>query len=251
LANEDELNGRVALVTGASRGIGAAIARRLARAGARVIINYCRSEQKAKQLAEEICALGGQAAAMQADVSDEAQVRAMVGQIECLWGPVEILVHNAGIAEQKLFVDMTAADWRRMMAVHLDGAFYASSAVLPGMIGAQKGSIIYISSMWGQVGASCEAHYAAAKAGVIGLARSLAKEYGLSGVRVNCVAPGMIETEMNRMISPEAKQEIIDETPLAMIGTPEDVAEAVAYLASDRAKFITGQVLSPNGGYVI
>ncbi|MBR5134000.1 MAG: SDR family oxidoreductase [Clostridia bacterium] len=242
---------RVALITGASRGIGRAIALRLARDGYTVVVNYRADEKAALGTAQILQALGGDGMLCQADVTDEQAVRRMVEAVEREYGRIDVLVNNAGIAEQKLFTDLTTEDWKRMMDVHVNAAFYATSAVLPSMIRRKSGTIINVSSMWGQVGASCEVHYSTAKAALIGMTKALAKEVGPSGIRVNCVAPGAIETDMMAGFSPEDKQAIADETPLCRLGKAEEVASTVAFLASQEAAFITGQVIAPNGGMVI
>lgn len=237
---------KVVLITGASRGIGAAAARRFAAGGCRVVVNYNRSRAQAEALAEEI---GGWA--IQADVSDPAQVQSMVDNVLDKFCQLDILVCNAGIAQQKLFGDLTDEDWRRMFAVNVDGVFYTIRAALPHFIHRKAGRIVTVSSMWGQVGGSCEVAYSAAKAAVIGLTKALAKEVGPSGITVNCVAPGVIATEMNANLDGETMAALAEETPLGVIGRPEDVAQAIWYLASDDAGFLTGQVLAPNGGLVI
>ncbi len=237
---------RVVLITGGSRGIGAAAARRFAAGGDKVVLNYCRSRERAEALAAE---LGGWA--VQADVSDPGQVRHMVDNVLDKFCQLDILVCNAGIAQQKLFGDLTDADWRRMFAVNVDGMFYVIRAALPHFIHRKAGRILTVSSMWGQVGGSCEVAYSAAKSAVIGMTKALAKELGPSGITVNCVSPGVIDTEMNANLSPEDLAALAEETPLGCVGRPEDVAEALWYLASPGAKFVTGQVLAPNGGLVI
>lgn len=237
---------KVVLITGASRGIGAAAARRFAAGGCKVAVNYLHSREQAEALAKEI---GGWA--VRADVTDPVQVQNMVDELLDKFCQLDILICNAGVAQQKLFGDLTDEDWRRVFAVNVDGAFYAIRAALPHFIHRKAGKILTMSSMWGQVGASCEVGYSAAKAAVIGLTRALAKELGPSGITVNCVAPGVIATDMNRGLAPETLTALAEETPLGRIGTPEEVAQALWYLASDDAAFITGQVLAPNGGLVI
>lgn len=237
---------RVVLITGGSRGIGAAAARRFAAGGDRVVINYRRSREQAEALAAET---GGWA--VQADVSDPEQVRNMVDNVLDKFCQLDILICNAGIAQQKLFGDLTDQDWRRMFAVNVDGMFYAIRAALPHFIHRKQGRILTLSSMWGQVGGSCEVAYSAAKAAVIGMTKALAKELGPSGITVNCVSPGVIDTGMNANLGPEDLAALAEETPLGMIGKPEDVAEALWYLASPGAKFVTGQVLAPNGGLIV
>lgn len=242
---------RVALVTGSSRGIGRAIALRLAEDGYAIALNGREESKAVSALLDELRERGAEAAFFACDVSDAAAVADMRIRIERQFGVVSLLVNNAGIAQQKLFTDITPSEWRRMMGVHLDGAFFCCREFLPPMISAHEGCIINISSMWGQVGASCEVHYSAAKAGVIGLTKALAKEVGPAGIRVNCVAPGVIRTDMLGDFSEDDLKVLADETPMMRLGTPIDVAETVAFLASDRASFITGQVIAPNGGFVI
>lgn len=237
---------RVVLITGGSRGIGAAAARRFAAGGDKVVINYCRSREQAEALAAET---GGWAVG--ADVSDPEQVRNMVDNVLDKFCQLDILICNAGIAQQKLFGDLTDQDWRRMFAVNVDGIFYTIRAALPHFIHRKQGRILTLSSMWGQVGGSCEVAYSAAKAAVIGMTKALAKELGPSGIAVNCVAPGVIDTEMNANLGLEDLAALAEETPMGVIGKPEDVAEALWYLASPGAKFVTGQVLAPNGGLIV
>lgn len=242
---------KVALVTGASGGIGGAVARQLAQDGYAVAVHCHHSVEPAKRLCEEIVSNGGEAALFVCDVSDSEAVNRMVNSITDTFGSVTVLVNNAGIAQQKLFTDLTDEDWKRMMAVHVDGAFYTSRAVLPDMIRNHYGAIVNVSSMWGQTGGSCEVHYSTAKAALIGMTKALAKEVGPSGVRVNCVAPGVIKTAMMAGFDEDTLKELAEEAPLCRLGTPEDVAAAVSFLVSDNAGFITGQVLAPNGGIVI
>ena len=242
---------KTVLITGGSRGIGAAAARAFAQAGWKVAINYCRSAQAAQALAAELCAQGGQALVVPGDVAVRSQVVQMVETVRKELGDPDLLINNAGISQQALFTDLTEEDWDRMFAVHVKGAFHSCQEVLPAMIRRHSGQIINISSMWGQVGGSCEVHYSAAKAALIGFTKALAKEVGPSQVRVNCVAPGVIATEMNGHLSPADLEALREETPLETIGTPEDVASLLVFLASDQARFITGQVIAPNGGIVI
>ena len=239
------------LITGASRGIGLATARLFAAKGHPVVLNYNKSRESAFAAARAINAAGGIAMAIQADVSDRAQVEAMFAEIESQLGGVDILVNNAAVARQSLFTDISPEEWRNTFAVNVDGMFHCSQLALPHMLRRHKGCIVNLSSMWGQVGASCEVLYSATKAAVIGLTKALAQEVGPGGVRVNCVAPGVIDTEMNAHLSAEDMDTLKNDTPLMRLGTPEDIANAICFLASDSASFITGQVLSPNGGYVI
>lgn len=242
---------QTALITGASRGIGREAALLLAQRGVRVAVNYRARGEEAQALVRLLRAQGADAMAFQADVADQEQADAMAHKIEQAFGGVDILVHCAGVAQQKLFTDITPADWRRMFAVHVDGLYHCCQAALPHMIHLKAGRIVTVSSMWGEVGASCEVHYSAAKAAVIGMTKALARELGPSGITVNCVSPGVIDTEMNAHLSEQTRSELCAETPLCRIGTAREAAEAIAFLASDGASFITGQVLGVNGGFVL
>ena len=239
------------LITGASRGIGAETARVFAAAGYAVAVNYHRSEAAALALVDELTAAGHTALAVKADVSDAAKVRNMVDNVLEIFCQLDILVCNAGISWEGLLTEMTEEEWRRVFAVNVDGVFHCCAAVLPRFIHGKAGKIITVSSMWGQAGASCEVAYSAAKAAVIGFSKALAKEVGPSGITVNCVAPGVIDTEMNAHLSPRDLNALREETPLERIGTARDVAESILFLASEGADFLTGQVLCPNGGLVV
>ena len=245
------MNQKTVLITGASRGIGAAAAREFAAAGYAVAVNYCRSEGAALALVEELRSGGHSAMAVQADVSDPVQVGKMVDNVLEKFCQLDTLVCNAGISHVGLFGDMTQEQWRRVFAVNVDGMFHCIQAILPHMIHRKAGKIVTVSSMWGVTGGSCEVAYSAAKAAVIGLTRALAKELGPSGITVNCVAPGVIDTEMNQSLGPQDLAALAEETPLGRIGRPEEVAKAILFLASEGAEFITGQVLQANGGIVI
>lgn len=242
---------KAALITGGSRGIGAACARLFAQQGYGVGIVCRKAKDRAEALAEELAALGVPVKVYVCDVAQREQVQAMTAAFLREFGRIDVLVCNAGIARQELFTDITEASWREVMGVDLDGVFYCAQAVLPDMLHRKAGKIITLSSMWGQVGASCEVAYSTAKAGVIGLTKALAKELGPSGITVNCVAPGVIDTEMNGNLPQDIKDELAEETPLERLGTPEDVAQAVWFLASSAGDFFTGQVLAPNGGFLI
>ena len=231
---------KTVIITGGSRGIGAAAVRAFCARGDRVAFLYEKEDEKAQAVAAET---GAQA--VRCDVADEAAIRAAFSQLP----GADVLINNAGIADYDLINVITPARWRRLFAVNVDGAFYCIRAALPHMLQQQSGCIINVSSMWGQVGASCEAAYSAAKAGVIGLTKALSRELGPSGIRVNCVAPGVIDTDMMAKFSQADRQQLIDSTPLGRLGTGDDVAGAMLFLASDSASFITGQVLEVGGGF--
>lgn len=242
---------RSALVTGASRGIGRAVAAVLAREGWAVCVNYLERRDAAESLVRELRAQGRAAMAFQADIADRESADACVRAASEELGPVELLVNNAGISRQGLFQDLDDAAWDRLLAVNLTGPRNAVLAVLPHMLSEKRGCVVNISSMWGLRGASCEAAYAATKAGLIGLTRSLALELAPSGIRVNCVAPGVIRTDMVEVLGRETLAALAEETPMGRLGTPEEVAEAVAFLGGDKAGFITGQVLTADGGFIL
>ncbi len=240
------------LITGASRGIGAATAAAFAREGYNVVINYLSQHEAAAKLKERLEADGAQVMAISADVSDKAQVEDMIHQIEVQFGAVDVLVNNAGIAiPLTRLEDYPEENWDRIFRTNIKSMYNCTKAVLPGMIAKGKGAIVNVSSIWGITGGSEEVPYSATKGAVVTMTRSLAKEVGPDGIRVNCVAPGVIETDMNAWQTPESRAVIYAATPLRRFGQPEEIAEAILFLGSDRASFITGQVLSPNGGYVI
>lgn len=239
------------LITGASGDIGGAIAAAFATTGYKVALGCHSHPDKARNLSNELNAKGCQTMVCGGDVADATAVDLMFRQVEARFGEVGVLVNNAGIAQQKLFCDISDDEWQQMMAVHVTGTFNCCRRALPAMIREKSGAIVNVVSMWGQVGASCEVHYSAAKGAVIGLTKALAKEMGPSGIRVNAVSPGVIDTAMMAAFSPEDKQALCEETPLGILGIPDDVAGPVLFLASDAARFITGQVLAPNGGMVV
>ena len=238
-------------ITGGSRGIGAAAVLAFARAGYNVAFTYNSHPDAADAVRRQVEEInpGGLYLAIRADAGDPAQVRAAVARAEQELGSLQVLVCNAGIAQVKLFTDTTDEDWRRMLDVNLSGAFYVTRAVLPGMISLKSGSIVNVSSVWGQVGASCEVHYSAAKAGLIGLTRALAKEVGPSGVTVNCVCPGVIQTDMLGDFTGSDLAALAEETPLGRLGTPQEVAAAILWLCQGDAAFVTGQVIGVGGGF--
>lgn len=243
-----ELN-RTALVTGASRGIGRAAAILLAENGFNVVVHYHKNKAAAEETVQSLKTRGYAAMTVGADLRSEVEIMEMVKAGEAYFGKIDVLVNNAGIAVQKLLTDMTAQEWDEMFAVHVRGNFLCSRAVLPAMIARRSGKIVNISSIWGVVGASCEVHYSAAKAAVIGMTKALAKEVAPSGICVNCVAPGVIETDMISHLDEKTKTELAADTPLGRLGTPEDVARAILFFASAQSDFITGQVLLADGGF--
>lgn len=242
---------KIALITGGSRGIGAACVRHFARNGYAVVFLANRSLEKAQRLTDELRAEGCDVAFRLCDVSDGSQVASVIAEILNSYKRIDALVNCAGVAHIGLFTDMTDAEWDALFAVNVRSIFSVTRAVLPGMISRQAGAVVNVSSMWGEVGASCEVAYSAAKAAIIGLSKALAKEVGPSGVRVNCVTPGVIDTDMNAQLSEDDRAALSDETPLGRIGNPEEVASTIFFLCSDAASFITGQVLGVSGGLVI
>lgn len=241
---------KTVVITGGTRGIGRETVKQFVKAGYRTAFLYLNSEEKAKELVDEMKEYGS-VTAVKCDVADLSQVENAFDKIRSEFGGIYALVNNAGIAQQKLFTDITAQEWERMMSVNAGGVFNCCHAALPDMVHKKSGRIINISSMWGQVGASCEVHYSASKAAVIGLTKALAKEVGPSGITVNCIAPGVIDTDMMSSFSDDVKNFLADEAPLCRLGTPSDIAKAVLFLAGDDASFITGQIIGVNGGMVI
>lgn len=238
---------KTVLINGGSRGIGAAMVKTFADAGWSVAFTYKSSEERAKELEKATGAL-----AIKADSANEEQVVGAVALAEERLGKIDCLINNAAISSFSVFTDITLDAWNEMLSVNLTGAFLYSRAVIPGMVRRQEGRIINISSMWGITGSSCEVHYSAAKAALIGMTKALAKELGPSGITVNAIAPGVIDTEMNRnSLTDEDLAALIDETPLMRIGKAEEIAASALFLAGEGASFITGEVLSVNGGYVI
>ena len=241
------------LVTGGAGGIGEAIVRKFHGASFNVAVHCFRSDRKAEELCRELNAKNGSliVKCYQADFTDPEAVVKMVSAVEKDMGPIDVLVNNAGLGKQRLITDTSYENWRETFAVNVDAAFLCSKAVLPAMIRGKAGKIVNVSSMWGITGASCEVDYSASKAALIGFTKALAKEVGPSGINVNCVAPGVIDTKMNAHLSEDDLKELAYETPLGRLGTPAEIADAVYFLSSDESSFITGQVLSPNGGFVI
>ena len=240
------------LITGASRGIGAATARLFARQGWDVAVNYNRNEVAARTLVQELTAFGVRACAIGADVSDPVQAAALVEQTLDQLGGLDVLVCNAGVAlPQQLLTDTTDQQWREVFATNVDGMFYIIRAAVPHFVREKAGRIITVSSVWGVTGGSCEVAYSASKGAVIAMTKALAKELGPSGITVNCVAPGVIATDMNAHLDGESVAELCRETPLERVGAPEDVARNILFLAGEGVRFLTGQVLQPNGGIYI
>ena len=242
---------KTVLITGASKGIGAATAILFARKGYNVVINYNNSYESASLLCNSLVSNGYSAMIHKANVANRLDVELMVKEALYKFGSLDILVNNAGIAHQALVTDTDEVDYDRIMDVNLKGVFNCCKAVLPSMISQKSGKIINISSMWGQVGASCEVVYSAAKAGVIGMTKALAKELAPSGITVNAIAPGIIETSMNSNLTIEEITEFVEGVPLGRMGSADEIASAIEFLVSDQAEYITGQVLGINGGFVV
>ena len=240
-------NGQCVLISGGDRGIGAAAARAFYAAGAQVAVLYHTNADAAAALEQELPGC----IAVQCDVASRASCEVAFHAVEQALGRVDVLVCNAGIAQQKLFTDITPDEWQHMLDVNLSGAFHLCQLALPGMIRRKAGRILTVSSMWGQTGGSCEVHYSAAKAGLIGLTKALAKEEGPSGITVNCVAPGVIDTDMMAAFTAEDKAALADETPVGRLGSADEVAKLLVFLAGEDAGYITGQVFGVNGGLVI
>lgn len=245
------LEGKIALVTGASRGIGAAIAKKLASEGAYVIVNYNGSEARAKEVVDAIEASGGKAESMQFSVADGEACKAAIGEILAKHGAVHILVNNAGITRDRLLMAMTDEDYDAVLDTNLKGTFHTMQALTKNFLKLRGGSIINIASVSGVIGNPGQANYSASKAGVIGMTKAVARELATRGVCVNAVAPGFIGTEMVEAMPDSAKATILDQIPMKKIGQPEDIANTVAFLASDAASYITGQVLCVDGGMAI
>lgn len=244
------LNGKVAIVTGGAGDIGREICIELAKEGASIAIHYNNSYEQAVKLKEYIKSSFSYAEIFKADISDRQQVDNMIDSIYNKFGRIDYLINNAGIAQIKPFIEITEEDWDRMMNVNLKGLFNCTQSVLRHMLPQKHGSIINISSIWGISGASCEVHYSASKGGIIAFTKALAKELGPSKIRVNCIAPGVIDTRMNNILNREERKHLIEDIPLMSIGKPQDVANAVLFLLSDKANFITGQVITVDGGFI-
>ena len=245
------MNSKTAVITGSSRGIGKAIAIAFAENNYNVIINYNKSENEAVKLKEELLNKGYSCEIFKADVSDFEQANSLIDFAVSTYGKIDTLINNAGISQIKLFTDITKQDWDTMLSTNLSSIFNCTQPAVKNMLHYKSGSIINISSMWGICGASCEVHYSAVKAGVIGFTKALAKELAPSGIRVNCISPGVIMTDMMKDFSKEDLNLIKEDIPLGSFGTPSDIANLALFLADDKAKNITGQNISSNGGQVI
>ncbi|MEG2085042.1 MAG: 3-oxoacyl-ACP reductase FabG [Clostridia bacterium] len=242
---------KTVLITGGARGIGKACVIAFAKLGYNVVVGYNTSGELAQQTVLEAQSFGANAIAIKADISSFEQTKKMVAEACAKFGNIDILVNNAGVALQKLLIDCTEEDYNKIFDTNLRGVFNCCNAVLPQMMSNQSGKIVNVSSMWGVTGGSCEVLYSASKAGIIGFTKALAKEVALSNINVNCVAPGVILTDMMKSASQQTLAQLKEETPLNRLGEPQDVASAVVFLASEQASFITGEVVNVNGGIVI
>lgn len=237
------------IITGGSRGIGAAIVKLLAEEGYNIILNYNKSEKRAKAIQKELTQKAYNVEIFKADVSNKEEVKKLVEFTLEKFKKIDVLINNAGISQTKLFTEITQEDWDKMIDVNLNSVFYTTQQVLPYMINQKEGQIINISSIWGQIGASCEVHYSVAKAGVDAMTKSLAKEMGPSNIRINSIAPGIIDTDMNKDLTNQEIEEIKKEIPLGKIGKTETIAKCVKWLIED--DYMTGQIISINGGWNI
>ena len=242
---------KTVLVTGASRGIGKAIAIKFARKGYNVVISCIRNEDRLIQTKKEIENYQVPCLAYMGDMGDMDCCKELFAKIKKQFGGIDVLVNNAGISVSGLFMYITPEQEELIWKVNVQGTYNCTRSALPFMINAKSGKIINISSMWGQTGASCEVHYSASKAAIIGFTKALAKELGPSGINVNCIAPGVILTDMNNSYSEETMESLKNEAPLERLGKPEDIAESISFLASEKSSFITGQILGVNGGLII
>lgn len=246
---EKNITNKVVLVTGGSRGIGATIVEKLAKKGYTVILNYNKSEENAKKIQQELSQIGKNIEIFKADVSKREEVKKLIQFILKKYNTIDVLINNAGIAQEKLFTDITDTDWNYMLQNNLNSVFYCTQETLPTMIHNKQGCIINISSIYGITGGSCEVHYSVAKAGIDGMTKALAKELGPSNIRVNSIAPGIINTQMNKNLTKQDIENIKQEIPLSKIGNTEDIAKCVEWIIEDT--YTTGQIISINGGWYI
>lgn len=245
------MKNKTVIITGAAKGIGAAISELFAQNGYNTVICYNSSDTAANKLQNRINSNGGSSMAIKVNVTDRSQINNMVSEVLNTFGSIDVLINNAGVSQLKMFCDITDEDWDYIFETDLKGVYRVTQSVLPTLVKNKSGKIINISSMWGIIGASCEVHYSAAKAGVIGLTKSLAKELGPSNITVNCIAPGIIDTDMNSNLSDDDKKTFCNDLPISRMGKPEEIAKAALFLASESANYITGQTLSVDGGMTI
>lgn len=242
---------KTVVITGASRGIGRQTAIDFSKLGYNVVMGYNKSKKSVLALLDELRCFNPNVICLQADIAVDAEARRLILAAIAEFGRIDILVNNAGVSQQKLFTEITRSEWDEMFNINMGGCFACTQEAVKDMLKRKNGKIINVSSIWGITGAACEVNYSASKSAVIGFTKALAKELGPSGIQVNCVAPGVVDTDMNKNLSRAEIDDLIEQAPISRLGTPEDISNVILFLSSEKSDFITGQVISPNGGFVI